>query len=301
MENRPVPRFLKRSTVGFALTLTALAAALGGCATETPNQEAPPRDTATIAFGVDVTGFNELVQPNSAIHTVVSHFALFLPLAEEQADYQDGPPTFEPRLARSWTAAEDGLSMTFALRDDVYWNDGVQTTAEDVRFTWQAQVHPAVAWPFAITKQRIRDVEVVDPFTVTFHFTEVYPLQLFEAVQGVILPKHVWGQVPFEEWREKADWFNDNLVTNGPFTLEAWQPQQRFILKRYDRYFEEGLPKIERVVFEIVPDTTQQLSLLRAGRVDFIELVPYADAKAIDARPDIYLTSYIPRNYFFVG
>ncbi|MEM1179794.1 MAG: ABC transporter substrate-binding protein [Acidobacteriota bacterium] len=280
--------------------LTALLA-LGGCTADEPAGTTPPRDTATVAFGVDITGINELIQPPAAINTAISHFALFLPLAEEQADYQDGPPTFLPRLAESWTAAEDRLSITFTLRDDVFWSDGVKTTAEDVRFTWEAQTHADVAWPFAATKSRIRDVEVVDPRTVIFHFTEIYPLQLFEAVQGVVLPKHAWSEIPFEQWREKADWFNDNPVTNGPFTFESWQPQQRFILERYDRYFEPDLPKLERVIFEIVPDTSQQLSLLRAGRADFIELVPYADAKAMDERPDVYLTSYIPRNYFFIG
>ena len=283
-----------------AAALTAML--LGACSPETSTQTPQTRENSvTVAYGIDITGVNELIQPLSGIHTMLNYFALFMPLVEEQADYQDGPPTFAPRLAESWSFSEDGLALTFNLRDDVVWSDGTPTTAEDVRFTWLAQTNEAVGWAFAESKRRISDVEVVDATTVIFHFSETFPQQFFEAAQGVILPKHAWGQLPFEEWRDNAKWFEDNLVTNGPFKLASWQPQQRFVLERNPRYFEEGLPKLDRVVFEVVPDMTQQLSLLRAGRADFIELVPYGEAAAVNDRPDLYLTSFIPRNYFFLA
>lgn len=300
---RPVTKTRRRRRLRYSVTGAAAASLLlASCAPETEAPRTKKRDkSVTVAYGVDITGVNEMVQPLSGIHTMLNYFALFLPLVEEQADYQDGPPSFAPRLAQSWSFSEDGLALTFNLRDDVVWSDGTPTTAEDVRFTWQAQTSEAVGWPFADAKRRIRDVEVLDATTAVFHFSETYPQQFFEAVQGVILPKHAWEKLPFEEWRENATWFHDNLVTNGPFTLASWQPQQRFVLERNARYFEEGLPRLDRVVFEVVPDTTQQLSLLRAGRTDYVELIPYAEAGAVDARPDLYLTSFIPRNYFFVA
>ena len=44
-------------------------------------------------------------------------------------------------------------------------------TAEDVRWTWQAQIHPDVAWEERLHRSSTsRDVEVVDPQTVRFHF-----------------------------------------------------------------------------------------------------------------------------------
>ena len=97
-----------------------------------------------------------------------------------------------------------------------------------------------------------------------FHFSEVYANQLLDANFGVVLPRHVWGQLPFAEWRQNGDWFRDHLVVNGPFTLESWAPQQRFVLRRNDRYFEPGLPKVDRVVFQITPEAGSQLALLRS-------------------------------------
>ena len=87
------------------------------------------------------------------------------------ADFEQHPPTFAPELARSHEFSPDHKVITFHLRDDVVWSDGVPVTAEDVRFTWQAQINPDVAWDNAFMKESITDVEVVDPHTVRFHFS----------------------------------------------------------------------------------------------------------------------------------
>ena len=81
---------------------------------------------------------------------------------DEMADYQQGPPTFGPRLAESYEFSADHKELTFHLRDDIVWSDGVPVTAEDVRWTWQAQTSPEVAWAFVDAKARITDVEVVE-------------------------------------------------------------------------------------------------------------------------------------------
>ena len=49
-------------------------------------------------------------------------------LAVEQLDYQQHPPSFEPSLAESWEFSEDGLELTFHLRHDAVWSDGMPVT-----------------------------------------------------------------------------------------------------------------------------------------------------------------------------
>ncbi len=259
------------------------------------------RTSATVAMGVDIGGVNELVEAPNPVHSMLHYFALFMPLAEEQSDYEDGRPSFKPLIAESWQAAEDGLSYTFNLRRDLVWSDGEPITAADVAFTFEAQTDSDIAWAYRPVKARIDSLEVIDDFTVRFHYTENYPQQLYEAVQGVILPEHAWSKKPFSQWRESSQWFTDNLVVSGPFTLASWEPQQRFVLERNPRYFAAGSPKLDRIIFDIVPDMTTQLSLLRAGSVDFVELVPYAEAKAVEADDELYLTTYIPRVYYFAA
>ncbi|MEM1202501.1 MAG: ABC transporter substrate-binding protein [Acidobacteriota bacterium] len=287
-----------------AIVLVLLTILATGCRPAVEEPGPAPADgetTVVVAQPIDIQGTNELLVQATTIHTALHYFMLFLPLLEEQADYQDGPPTFAPRLAESYELSEDRLALTFRLRTDIVWSDGVPVTSADVRFTWEAQTHPEVAWPFVDTKARIRDVEVIDDHTVRFHFTEVYANQLEDVVQGVILPAHAWGKLPFEEWRSNSAWFDENLVVNGPFTLESHTPQQRFVVRRNERYFEPGLPRVDRVVFEIIPDSANQLNLLRTGKADFVEFVPPAEAESIEADPDLYLVKHIPRFFFYIA
>ncbi|MEM8929580.1 MAG: ABC transporter substrate-binding protein [Acidobacteriota bacterium] len=297
------PRSFSRIPIPLA-TCLVLTLLLGvGCGDRSDDAPAEPAGptTVVVAYDLDIESPNELVASTQPIHTMLHHIALFLPLAEEQADYQDGPPSFKPQLAESWETSEDGLAITFNLRRDAVWSDGEPITAEDVRFTWQAQIDPDIAWSFAEFKKRVRDVEVIDPHTARFHFTELHPNLFFEAVQGVILPKHAWGELPFAEWRGGADWFFDHLVTSGPFVLESREPGQRFVLAKNPRFYEPGVPEIDRVVFEVVPERSNQLNMLRAGTANFVEFVDYADAETLAEDPAIELTTFIPRNYYFVA
>src|SRR4029453_10359444 len=104
---------------------------------------------------------------------------------------------------------------------DATWSDGTPLTAADVRFTWTAQTSPAVSWTGAPSKERIKDVQAVDRHTVAFRFDRAYPEMLADAVEGGILPEHVFGKVPFADWRTH-DW-SQSVVGSGPFVLEAWR------------------------------------------------------------------------------
>lgn len=282
-----------------------VAVLLAGCGpsaeTPAPAGEAQGPKTATMTYAVGFECVNELLQPLTPIHSGLTFYALFEPLAQEGTDYDQGRPTFEPRLATSWEGSEDGLSWTFHLRDDVKWSDGEPVTADDVRFTWQAQVHPDVAWAYAEVKKKIRDVEVIDPHTVRFHFTETYSQQLYDAAQGVVLPSHAWGKKPFETWSEGCEWFNENAVTDGPFLLESKQTGQRVVLARNPDYYLEGAPGLDRLVVDVVPERANRLASLRAGNSQFMEFVDYTDAAVLDEDPAVELGTYIPRNYYFIS
>ena len=283
------------------LALIVLAACGGGAPDGSAGGDTEPTEKAVVvAYPVDIEGVNELTTQSTAVNNALFYHALFLPLLEELADYQEGPPTLAPRLAERYEFSDDQKQLTFYLRDDVEWSDGVPVTAEDVRFTWQAHTSPDVAWSFAEVKAHITDVEVVDPHTVRFHFDRVYGAQVLDANLGVVLPKHAWSQLPFAEWPGNGQWFLDNLVVNGPFALDSWEPQQRFVLVRNPKYFEPELPKLDRVVFEIVRDPSAQVAMLRSGAAHLVEFVPPAQARELEAADDTYLDTYIPRFFYYL-
>ena len=267
----------------------------------------PQRSTqtarASIAVGAtiaDLSGVNELLASDIQFTTDVLD-QLFLQLLSEQADFAEHPPTFAPELALSYDWSDDHRALTFHLREDAVWSDGVPITAEDVRWTWQAQVSAEVAWSYADLKDAITDVEVVDPHTVRYHFREAYSSQLLDAIEGKILPKHVWSEIPFAEWRQRADWFRDHLVTSGPFRLAAWRPGEEIVLARNERYFDPALPKLDRVVFRVVPDAATHVEQLLAGALDFACGVTPADATRIANRSDLRILAFDNRQYDYIA
>jgi peptide/nickel transport system substrate-binding protein len=298
----------RRTRVLLALPL-AVALLAGGCraaeqegsAVTQPAVEGPRRGgTVVTGWTAEPAGVNELILPSLQVNSEVI-FRVFRRLAEEQPDFNEHPPTFEPQLAKSWEWSPDHKVLTFHLREDAVWSDGVPVTAEDVRWTFEAQTNPDVAWDSVDSKEQIDRVVVVDPHTVRFHFSRVYPAQMLNANEGVILPKHAWSRLPFSEWRRNADWFKKNLVTSGPFTIASWEPNQEMVLARNERYYDKSVPYLDRVVMRFISDQASLLPQLLSGDLDFAPQVTPADVPRIESSPRLELRHYWINLYVGVG
>jgi len=284
------------------LIAVLLAAGLAGCRPEAVPSAAGAsgRDsTVVIATSTDIDGVNEL----TASQTQFSRDLLarmFLHLFEEQPASADQPAAFLPELATAYELSDDRLTLTVRLRPDLVWSDGVPVTAEDVRWTWQAQTAPEVAWSYSHSKETIRDVEIVDPHTVRFHFGQPSPSPIGNVNEGFILPRHAWQELPFSEWRLDGDWFTRHLVVNGPYRLDNWTPQQEITLVRNERYGADDPPQIERLVLRVIPDQTSQLAQLLAGAVDFVRSVPPASAERVEAAAGTRLITFWPLKFTYI-
>jgi len=246
----------------------------------------------------DVDSWNEYTSQQSFAGNVLRR--IYLRLAQDNGQGIENPTNFEPLLAESWETAEDGLSLTFALRE-ARWSDGRPLTADDVRFTWLAQTNEAVPWIGGASKSRITDVEVLAPRRVRFHFDGKYPYQLADATEGGIVPEHVFGSVPFDEWATH-DW-SQYSIGSGPFVLKRHSPQHEIVLERNPHYFQDGLPMLDRVVVRIVPDVLALMTLLESGEIDWIDGIPPRDAHRI-ANGSGSALSVVPfdyPNYDFIG
>jgi peptide/nickel transport system substrate-binding protein len=304
---------MRCSTIGRSarfLTASLLAvAALGACrqpesATErTPAAAASaPRRGGAVVTGwiAEPGGVNEYITPASLITDELLS-VIFRRLVQEQPDFDRHPPTFAPELAASYEWSADHKTATFHLRPDAVWSDGVPITAGDVRWTWQAQTNPDVAWDTSHMKRGIRDVEVVDAHTVRFHFDRVYAKQMLDINEGVILPEHAWGKIPFAKWRESGDWFKQHLVCSGPFTISSWTPQQEIVLTRNERFYDKDRPYLDRVVMRFIRDPSSALTQILSGEIDFFPQIPPDQAPRVKADHDLDLITYWSNLYVFVS
>lgn len=153
-----------------------------------------------------------------------------------------------PDVARSWEVLDNGQKYVFHLRDDARWSDGTLLTAKDFEYTWKRVLDPATHSPVA---NRLFDVkgarafhagEVPTPDSVGVRALDAHTLVVeLEGPTGYFLhlvalnatypvPHHVVDA-------HGAAWTNvENIVSNGPFRLEAWQPGQSMIFSRNSNY-----------------------------------------------------------------
>jgi peptide/nickel transport system substrate-binding protein len=267
--------------------------------TAAPPPAPPPGGSATLASAADLASINELLAGGSQVSADLLRRQLFATLFEEQADFTEHPPTFEPGLAESWEWSDDHLTLTVKLRPAV-WSDGESIDAADVVFTWQAQTSPAIAWDQAFAKENITEVTALDPRTVRYRFRRASLTQLADVNDGVILPRHAWSALPFDRWRKEPAWFREHLVTSGPFLLERWTPQQEIVLARNPRYFRAGMPRLDRVVWKILPDRESQIVQLASGELDYMEALTPREAERLATAP-VAQHRYWSRQYNYLA
>ncbi len=220
---------------------------------------------------------------------------MFLSLLDERSDLL----TFGPRLAESWEFSGDRRRLTFHLRRDVVWTDGVPLTSADVAATFRAQKDTATAWASLHLKDHIDSVTAVDEWTVVYHFNAVYPYQLMDANDGVIMPKHILETLRPEEIGALGI---ERLPSNGPFKLESWVRGQALTLVANERYYEDGKPYLERVVFKIIPDPVTLVTQLKGGEIDCMEMAPPGEMNDLQKNhPELVVYDFPTRAYNYVA
>lgn len=296
----PVPARMRNPISLGCLALLVGAGVLSCAPGQSPDpggDAAGPRSGGTAVLGsiTDVDSWNEYVSRQSFAGSLLRR--IYLRLAEDPGDGLQRPEGFVPSLAESWESTDDGLALTFRLRE-ARWSDGAPVTADDVRFSWEAQTSPEVPWIAASSKARITDVRVLDERRVRFEFDAPYAHQLADAVEGGILPRHVFSHVPFAEWATH-DW-SQVRVASGPFMLDQHLPGQEIRLVRNPHYFGDG-PRLDRVVVRVVPDIGSLVTQLRAGDLDFVDGITPRDAASLGADPRIRVIDYDYPGYDYLG
>lgn len=252
-----------------------------------------PAKGGTIVIGVsnDVDSFNPLFGESSLAQETIHLMLLGL------ADLND-KSEFEPELAESWKSSDDYLKLTYYLRKDAVWSDGIPITAEDVKFTFDLLMDTTVASPRQGVTEYIKNVIVENPYTITFEFSEAYPAQIFDTA-GEILPKHILENSDRGSLRSHD--FSRNPIASGPYKLSKWVSQQYIELIPNEKYY-GAIPHLERIVFKIVPDKSNLLLQLKTGEIDMMTNVPPAEIdNLLKENSNLNMHQVAGRVYYFIG
>ncbi|MFL7892684.1 MAG: ABC transporter substrate-binding protein [Anaerolineales bacterium] len=153
-----------------------------------------------------------------------------------------------PDVAYSWDLLEGGRKYIFHLRDDVYWSDGVPVTAGDFEYAWRRILQPGSNPYFASILSDIQGaklysqgelldpgylgLKVVDDLTLAVELVEPtsYFMQLMAYVVAFPVPRHV-VELKGEAWTDL-----ENLVSNGPYKLVEYEPNDCAVFERNPTY-----------------------------------------------------------------
>lgn len=248
-------------------------------------------DVLVIGTEADADALNPLISVANTGTEVFGH--LFCQLGKIKPNMRD----FEPWLASRWEFSPDRKTLTFYLRNDVTWHDGVKFTADDVAFSFELYRNETIGWKTIRWLEDIESVTAVDSFTVRFTYRRTYPDQFIDAWVFWPLPKHILEGVPPEKVRTHE--FNRRPVGNGPFVFDRWVPQQRIELAANDDYF-LGRPYLDRLVWKIVPDPTNLGTELARGQVDVWPVVPADHVERLESMPNLAIHRYPSRVYHFI-
>ncbi len=181
----------------------------------------------------------------------------------------------------------DGKVITFKLRDDVKWSDGVPLTADDYVFTWQMVMSDKNTVTSRDPFDSVVDkVEATDPHTLVVTFKEPYApwmTTIFSRVNSsVALPKHILEPVFQKDGTlDNAEWNRAPTVGVGPFLFKEWETGSHLTFQANPDFW-MGKPKADQIFFRIVPDDAAQLAAIKAGDVDVGVFISPSDVPELE-------------------
>jgi peptide/nickel transport system substrate-binding protein len=218
--------------------------------------EAP---ASQITWGVSVSLPPAWFDPADATGILIP-FMVYYALHDALVKPMPGNP-MAPCLAESWSVSPDGLVYEFVLRRGVKFHNGDPVTADDVKFSFERYRGVSAR----ILKDKVRQVQVVDPQRVRFQLKEPWPDFLtFYATPATgaawIVPRRYVEKVGDEGFKKAP-------VGAGPYRFVAFTPGVELIVEANEQYWRK-IPSVKRLVFKAVPDDVTRATMLKRGEID---------------------------------
>ena len=162
----------------------------------------------------------------------------------------------QPQLAERWEIP-DPKTYIFHLHHGVKFHDGRSLTSRDVKWTFDSLLEGKIRSTKAAVYRSVDHIEAPDDFTVVFHLKEPFTPLLWNLSDGAI------GIVPYGT-RQRI---SGHPIGSGPFRFVSAEQDKEVVIERNDDYWGQK-PKLQRVRFTVVPDTTTRALELRKGSAD---------------------------------
>jgi len=172
-----------------------------------------------------------------------------------------------PSLAESWKITPK--TATFKLRKGVTFHDGTPFDAKAVAFNINRIKAKATASNYAPNVQTVSSVHVKDPQTVVFNLSAPTP-----AILANLLEVQLISPASLKSVDKKP-------VGTGPFVFAEWSAGDHIKVVKNPKYYRPGQPRLDAIVFKIVPDAQVRLTNLQTGSVQMVDGIDAKDVKTV--------------------
>lgn len=161
---------------------------------------------------------------------------------------------------------DEGMIVTYKLKDLAFWHDGMPVTSEDIKFTWQCYINPNIQkanQEYLDGYSKIYKIETPDPKTVKIFFSEKY--DNYNDLFRYILPKHGFTPKSLLGINEKHP-FNYSPIGSGPFKFVEWKKGKRIVMDVNQRYY-KARPYLDQIVYNYGDFNKTVMSDLEKGSI----------------------------------
>ena len=261
------------------LAVVLLASGCGSSGSSSDTSGSPAATTSDILRVASLYGVTTW-DPSASYSTEVMYMAnCYEPLV--YANPAGSADPFSPGLALSWTAAPDGLSWTFKLREGVKFHDGTPFNADAVKYSIDRTMKLNLGAAYLLSQ--VKDVNVVDDYTVKFVLSSPAPIDRIMSGDYA-----VWMFSPKSQGKDQAWWDKGNEAGTGPYMLTKYTADQEIDFKANPDWWGGWKDnQFKQIVVQLVGDAGTQRQLLESGAVDTINLVARDQVDALKANPDL--------------
>src|SRR5438046_5180137 len=236
----------------------------------------------SMTWGVHITLASRWLDPTETEGIITPFMVLYALHDALVKPMPAGPNT--PSLAESFTQSKDGLTYEFVIRKGVKFHNGDLVTAEDVKFSFERYRGAGAK----LLKERVREVQIVDPGRVRFHLREPWPdfMSFYGTTAtgaGWIVPKAYVEKVGDEGFKKAP-------IGAGPYKFVSSAPGVELVLEAFDGYWRKT-PNVKRLILKTLTEETTRAVALENGEVDISYLWTGPVAEDIRRTPGLKLVA----------
>jgi peptide/nickel transport system substrate-binding protein len=289
------------------VSILAISLFLAGCSgkstdkagtKDSGSETASKKDTLVYGRGGDSTSLDPITTTEGETFKVTEN------IFETLLQYGDQDTTINPGLAEKWEVSPDNLTYTFTLRKGVKFHDGTDFNADAVVFNFERwMTGDADKFPYYTMfggfkgeeGHVIKEVTAVDESTVKFVLTRPqapFLKNLAMSPFGIASPTAV---------EAAGDKFRESPVGTGPFKFVEWKQNDRIVLEKNEDYWQDGFPKLNKVIFRVIPENTARLNALSNGEIDVMDGLNNSDEASVSGNDKLQVIKRPSMNVGYLG